>query len=87
LKPVNTDHDVNKAYEGMSVREHAMSAPEGDAHGDSDDRSRYDVPRLAANYGGCATTGIGDTTHGDGDDKLSRDTDRSTAELIDQNQS
>jgi hypothetical protein len=40
--------NVSPAYEGMTTREHAMSAPGGDAHGDSGGRSRYGVPRPAA---------------------------------------
>jgi hypothetical protein len=59
--------DVSPAYEGMAAREHAMSAPGGDAHGDSSGRSRYGVPRSAAKRDGSATTDISGTTHGDGD--------------------
>jgi hypothetical protein len=33
--------DVSPAYGGMAVREHAMSAPGGNTHGDSSGRSKY----------------------------------------------
>jgi hypothetical protein len=46
--------NVSPAYEGMATREHAMSAPGGDAHGDSGGRSRYGVSRPAAKSDGCA---------------------------------
>jgi hypothetical protein len=74
---------VSPAYVGRAVREHVMSALGGGAHGDSNDRSRYGVPRSAAKHDGCATTGTGGATHGDGDDEPSSGTDRSAAEPID----
>jgi hypothetical protein len=59
--------NVSPADEGRAARKHAMSAPVGGARGDGNSRSKYGVPRLAAKREGCATTGIGDATHGDGD--------------------
>jgi hypothetical protein len=75
--------DVSPAYEGMTMREHTMSTPGGDAHGDSGDRSRYGVPHSAAKCDGCATTGISGAIHGDGDSEPSGGADRSAAEPID----
>jgi hypothetical protein len=57
---------VSPAYLGMAAREHAMSAPGSDAHGDSGDKNRYGVPHSAAKRDGCATTDISGATHGDG---------------------
>jgi hypothetical protein len=59
--------DVSPANEGRVAREHAMSAPVGDARGDGDSRSKYGVPCSTAKREGCATTAIGDATHGVGD--------------------
>jgi hypothetical protein len=59
--------DVSPADEGRAAWEHAMSAPVGGARGDGDGRSKYGIPCSAAKREGCATTAIGDATHGDGD--------------------
>jgi hypothetical protein len=62
-----------------------MSAPSGDAHGDCSSRSKYGVPHSEAKHDGCATTGIGGTTHGDGNSDPSSGANRSATELIDRN--
>jgi hypothetical protein len=46
--------DVSPTYGGMAVREHAMSTPGGNTHGDSSGRSKYGVPHSAAKRDGCA---------------------------------
>jgi hypothetical protein len=79
--------DVSLAYEGMAAREHAMSAPSGDTHGDSGGKSIYDVPRSATKRDGCAIIGIGGAAHGDGDGEPTCGVDPSAAEPIDQSQS
>jgi hypothetical protein len=61
---------VSPADEGRAAREHAMSTPVGGGRGDGDGRSKYVVPRSAVKREGCATTGIGGTTHGDGDGEI-----------------
>jgi hypothetical protein len=78
---------VSPAYEDRATREHAMSVPGGDAHGDSGGSCRYDIPRSATKRDHYATTSIGGTTHGDGDGESSSGADRSAAKPIDRNQS
>jgi hypothetical protein len=53
---------VSPAYEARAVKEHAMSALGGDAHGDSGGRSTYGVPCSEAKRDGCGTTDIGGAT-------------------------
>jgi hypothetical protein len=79
VMPMEYAADVSPAYAGMAAREHAMSAPGGDTHGDRGGRSRYGVPHSAAKRDGCATIGIGGATHGDGAGEPSSGADRSTA--------
>jgi hypothetical protein len=67
--------DMSPAYEGRAAREHAMSAPSGNTHGDSGGRRRYGAPHSAVKRDDCATTGINGATHGDGDGEPSSSAD------------